>query len=290
MVTGECSLFRAYIFKDLSEIMIDLSKGTVMKFNAIQKHGFTLIELLVVISIIALLVSILMPGLGRARENAKRTLCASNLRSVGMLLNMYGHDENDTLPVAYYNESRTGGAGTYMIFKVDPALPRNERVQAAYNLAPLWQKGLAEKYEIFYCPSHRNSPFGVDAYEGPEGWPTVNPGVPGAVNPSNPGMIRISYSYLPQSKRTKMTVGSQVFAGIAKKLSETRADLSMSLDVLQARKWMSHLQGKYAGANLLFGDISVQFRQNDKVLNEDDYGSDPMNDPLLWRTIIKGLE
>ncbi len=63
------------------------------------RRAFTLIELLVVISIIALLVSILMPALGRAREQARRTVCASNQDQCGISLIMYSHDHNDALPL-----------------------------------------------------------------------------------------------------------------------------------------------------------------------------------------------
>ncbi len=56
------------------------------------RHGFTLIELLVVISILALLVSLLLPALGRAREQARRVVCAGNLRQVGMGLVVYAQD------------------------------------------------------------------------------------------------------------------------------------------------------------------------------------------------------
>ena len=50
------------------------------------KKGFTLIELLVVVSIIALLVSILMPALNKAKELAKLTMCMSNLKQMGLVL------------------------------------------------------------------------------------------------------------------------------------------------------------------------------------------------------------
>jgi len=65
-----------------------------------KKTGFTLIELLVVISIIALLVAILMPALGKAKNQAKTMICLSNLRQWGIYFNMYAEDNNERFPSA----------------------------------------------------------------------------------------------------------------------------------------------------------------------------------------------
>ncbi|MBN2377103.1 MAG: type II secretion system protein [Sedimentisphaerales bacterium] len=63
-----------------------------------RTKGFTLIELLVVIAIIALLVSILLPALGRARELAKRVQCASQLKGIGNAFAMYQNDNRGQNP------------------------------------------------------------------------------------------------------------------------------------------------------------------------------------------------
>src|ERR1041384_2751117 len=61
--------------------------------------GFTLIELLVVVGIIALLISILLPSLGKAKELANRVYCAANLRGMVQSLNIYGQENNDVFPM-----------------------------------------------------------------------------------------------------------------------------------------------------------------------------------------------
>ena len=63
-----------------------------------QPNAFTLIELLVVVSIIALLVSILLPALGKARESARRMICQSTLKQLGLGIELYAADNNGLYP------------------------------------------------------------------------------------------------------------------------------------------------------------------------------------------------
>jgi prepilin-type N-terminal cleavage/methylation domain-containing protein len=108
------------------------------------KRAFTLIELLVVVGIIAVLISILLPSLGKAKRTVVTTNCLSNLRQVGTASNMYATDFNGLLPyptttldehyvwfdlvdpylAAHANADRTGVAGdrSYMKYKQCPSL------------------------------------------------------------------------------------------------------------------------------------------------------------------------
>jgi prepilin-type N-terminal cleavage/methylation domain-containing protein len=80
------------------------------------RRAFTLIELLVVIAIIGILASILFPVFSQARESARRIVCASNMRQLGMGLQMYAQDHTEMLPgasaadVSNFAESTASGA------------------------------------------------------------------------------------------------------------------------------------------------------------------------------------
>jgi prepilin-type N-terminal cleavage/methylation domain-containing protein/prepilin-type processing-associated H-X9-DG protein len=66
-----------------------------------RSRGFTLIELLVVIAIISILASMIFPAFGRAREQARKSVCASNLRQIGMGVLQYTQDWDELYPIGY---------------------------------------------------------------------------------------------------------------------------------------------------------------------------------------------
>lgn len=75
------------------------------------RRAFTLVELLVVIGIIAVLISMLLPALSRARESANRAVCASNLRQIGIACRMYANEHLGWFPGHYHIPNAAANAG-----------------------------------------------------------------------------------------------------------------------------------------------------------------------------------
>jgi prepilin-type N-terminal cleavage/methylation domain-containing protein/prepilin-type processing-associated H-X9-DG protein len=103
--------------------------------------GFTLVELLVVIGIIALLISILLPSLARARESANSVKCASNMRQMGLCIQLYTQDTKGRYLPAYFTAVLT-----------DQFAPANAAQYPAYfqYLPGIYLK---ENPEVMKCPS-----------------------------------------------------------------------------------------------------------------------------------------
>ena len=105
-----------------------------------KKRGFTLVELLVVIGIIALLISILLPALGKARQQANTVWCLSNERQFGTALEMYAQFNHGSLPFYYWAPPASATGATDWSTLILPYLKTNTGgTYADSNATILWR-------------------------------------------------------------------------------------------------------------------------------------------------------
>jgi prepilin-type N-terminal cleavage/methylation domain-containing protein/prepilin-type processing-associated H-X9-DG protein len=127
-----------------------LSKGVNKEMNnsssvAKIRSGFTLIELLVVIAIIAILASILFPVFGRARENARRSSCQSNLKQIGLGMMQYTQDYDEYFPLSVISQ-----------------VPTASQTNPPVGGVPIGWADAVQTYlkstQIYQCPSEATAP------------------------------------------------------------------------------------------------------------------------------------
>jgi len=150
-----------------------------MRNRQLAYRAFTLVELLVVIGIIALLVGILLPTLGKARDAAARTACMSGLRELNNALRIYAQENRDAVPIGGIAASPTTGAQgtnpnmqfpfTYTVYWKGPS------GEGIGGLGFLAYSGLLKSGKAFYCPSETDPQYMYNTSS--NYWPFTSKGI-----------------------------------------------------------------------------------------------------------------
>ena len=197
----------------------------------VKRKGFTLIELLVVIAIIAILAAILFPVFARARENARRSSCQSNLKQLGLGFIQYTQDYDEKLPDT--GEISNAPVGSWV-----PGGGVTTATPCAAELGALYP--YVKSTQIYICPSD------VDGKK-----------------------KLLSYSMNEECGKKNLAAASQTSITIllldeSSTLNDGNFRSALSAGTYDAPTFI-HLEG----ANLAFMDGHVKWRRPDQIVNTD---------------------
>ena len=236
-----------------------------------KRKGFTLVELLVVIGIIALLISILLPALSKARANAMRVKCASQLRQVGIATVMYANENKGYLPTIRneWKAPRTydlGGTYNY-IFTNGDTTPKgsNDPDNPGANIGRLIRtKHIAGTdaawgtNPIQFCPAAMQGQTGLPDYHNAYRY---NFHVKYVSNPPGSGtyILQRWWTRLANYGKPPKSLGRAKGPFVAEKdFQFPQMPYALAIDPLFDLGTAGHAQGKQRAYNLCYADGSVR--------------------------------
>jgi prepilin-type N-terminal cleavage/methylation domain-containing protein/prepilin-type processing-associated H-X9-DG protein len=258
-----------------------------------MKRGFTLIELLVVIAIIAILASMLLPTLAKAKQKAHRAGCISNLRQWGMALTMYLDENNQLFPLPKIATSTPGAPGynenqpQWQNFAAFHASGQGDSawfnaLPAYVSAKPLWQiagdpTGFVNGKKIFDCPAITQPSEFTDPNR-----VVFNYGM----NPKgNTGLPGVTYGANFSATTVKNPSAFVFLADNRARSTETPfygSDPTKEVGVEHC--WVIQMASRHnAGANLTFGDGHVSyFKYSYICANAGTKAADPGVSAINW--------
>ena len=128
-----------------------------------RSRAFTLIDILVSIAVISLLIGLMLPSISMVRESARKVICSSSMRQIGLGMNLYAEDNKDMLPSSVFLDDKGGRTARAMYphlmdtIRTSP-VEYEDRVWGQWDgLGLLFYKGYISAAGVYYCPSHTGS-------------------------------------------------------------------------------------------------------------------------------------
>jgi len=252
-----------------------------------HKKAFTLIELLVVIAIIAILAAILFPVFARARENARRSSCQSNLKQIGLGVLQYTQDYDEKYPKNLDNNYAWGTSQVCATRPAGEASPAGKyitqmRGPGGRNHFVTWMDAIfpyVKSLQIFDCPSMSN--LTVPSYAYSVGVRGLYQGV---YNPSRAGRDAVSLSSITRPSEVLMTVD-------ANEALISLGDVYDYRDFLNDPNEVGRVAPHLEGSNIGFTDGHVKWLHRSKLLYPDSVGFDEMHQTYpdsvrLWNPFL----
>ncbi|MFC1764356.1 type II secretion system protein [Planctomycetota bacterium] len=258
-----------------------------------HRTAFTLIELLVVIAVIAVLMGILMPALRAAKHQAKRAVCSSNCKQIGVAFHMYAEAwDGRVLPYQNLNGSETEREPWVgVIVYSDQYTDKDTGRRLPKHLAIFYEENYIQDPKVFYCPAQPrlqtsypiNYSYDYFTDKGKQEWGQYRPLRDNfsAANNVLDYAVRTSYNYWPHPKLK------------TKKLSRM-AQYPIIVDNLQEWEVVPHRTSDDVplGVSALFGDGHVNFCtgrdifDNDIWPRKDEFHNGPGGDIEVFEALI----
>lgn len=211
-----------------------------------RSSGFTLVEMLIVLAIVGILAAILLPVFASVRDASRRTVCASNLRQIGLAMEAYAQDNNRRYPVNSINQSPSGQDCGWM-FRLEPYVKASK---------------------VFECPSADAVQFGATDYSN-----EYHAGCPAPKVEELDGEVKTwrhwgSYDvnwplkpWVRDSSFKNPSAFGFVLDGVGDAVYQGRR-------LLNGERWMCGVPRHRNGANVLFADWHIKWLSHESMVKE----------------------